>query len=154
MQDFYWGVGQTLQHSRGKNFDNILFLWRKIFTMNIEDDDDMLVNIIKVKIFADWVNGADVAINDGDIVMTLLESLSSSYEYFIVAMESRPIQQLTLDYVTSRLLHELSRRKENESRGETSTLLVKQSPGAASRRSTEKVCFYCAKEGPHCQVLF
>ena len=88
-----------------------------------------------------------MAITDGDIVMTLLEIFPSSYEYPTIAMESRPIHKLTLDYVTSRLLHELSRRKKNESRGETSALLAKQSRGGASGSSMDKVCFYCGKKG-------
>ena len=81
--------------------------------MKMEEEDDMLAYINKVKALADQLNGADVTISDRDIVMMLLESLPPSYEYLIVAMESSPIQELTLDYVTSRLLHELSRRKEN-----------------------------------------
>ena len=85
----------------------------------MEEKDDMLAHIKKVKALADQLIGADVNITDGDIVVTLLESLLPSYEYLIVAMESRPINELTLDYVTSRLLHELSRRKENETRSDS-----------------------------------
>ena len=51
----------------------------------MEDDNDMLAHINKVKALADQLNGADVAITDGDIVMTLFNSLPSSYEYLIVA---------------------------------------------------------------------
>ena len=89
-----------------KSLANILFLGLKFFTIKMEDHDDMLMHINKVKALADQlnganvaINGANVAINDGDIVMTLLESLPSSYEYLILAMESRTIEELTLDYV-------------------------------------------------------
>ena len=133
---------------------NIFFLRRKFFIIKMEEDDDMLAHINKVKALADELNGADVAINNGDIVVTLLESLPSSYEYLMIAMERSPIQELTLDYLTSRLLYELSRRKENESRGETSALLAKQSRGGASRSSTEKVCFYCGKKGHIAKYCF
>ena len=77
--------------------------------------------------------------------MTLLESLPPLYEYLIVAMESRPICELRLDYVTSRLLHEFSRRKENESCGDSAALMAKQSKNGGGTSSSDKVCFYCGK---------
>ena len=43
--------------------------------------------INKVLAFADHLNGADITILDGDIVMTLFGSLPPSYEYLVVAME-------------------------------------------------------------------
>ena len=107
----------------------------------------MLGHINRVKALADQLNSAHVAIMDGNIVMTLLESLPSLYEYLIVAMESRPIQQLTLDYMTSQLLHELLRHKENESYDDTTTLLSKQSRSCTNRSSTNNMCFYCNKKG-------
>ena len=113
----------------------------------MEENDDMLAHINKVNALVDQLNGANVAITDGDIVMTLLESLLASYEYLIIAMESRPIQEVTLNFVTSRLLHELSRRKENETRGDSAGLLAKQLKSGATRSSTDKVCFYCGKKG-------
>jgi hypothetical protein len=130
-----------------KSLANILFLRRKFFTIKMEEEDDMLAHINKVKALADQLNGADVTISDGDVVMTLLESLPPSYEYLIVAMESRPISELTLDYVTSRLLHELSRRKENESRGDSAALMAKQSKNGGGGSSSDKACFYCGKKG-------
>ena len=77
----------------------------------------------------------------------LLENLPSSYKYFIVAMESHPIHELTLDYVTSRLSHELLRRKENESCNDTTALMAKQSCGGTSWSSIDKVSFYCDNKG-------
>ena len=91
-----------------RSLANMLFLRCKVFTIKMKEDEDILAHINKVKALADQLNGADVAITDGDIVMTLLESLLPLYEHLIVAIESRPIQELMLDYVTSRLLHELS----------------------------------------------
>jgi transposase InsO family protein len=137
-----------------KTLANILFLRRKFFTIKMGEEDDMLAHINKVKALADQLNGCDVSVTDGDIVMTLLESLPSSYEYLIVAMESRPITELTLDYVTSRLLHELSRRKENESREDGAALVAKQSKNGGGGSSSDKVCFYCGKKGHIAKFCF
>ena len=59
-------------------------------------------HINKVMTLADQHEALDVAVIEGDIVMTLLESLPSSFENLIVAMETKDIKELTLTYVTSR----------------------------------------------------
>ena len=76
-----------------KNLVNILFFRRKFFIIKMEENDDMLAHIKKVKALADQLNVANVAITDGDIVRMLLESLPASYKYLIIAMESTPIQE-------------------------------------------------------------
>ena len=119
----------------------------------MEEEDDILAHFNKVKALADQLKGADVTILDGDIVMTLLESLPLSYEYLIVAMESRPICKLILDYVTLRLLHELSQRKKNESHGDSAALTAKKLKNGGGASSNDKVCFYCGKKSniaKHC----
>ncbi len=55
---------------------------------------------------------------DEDVVMTLLESLPPSYEYLITALETLPMQDLTMEFVTARLMHEVSKRKEKEPQGD------------------------------------
>lgn len=81
----------------------------------MEEEDDTLAHSNIVKVLINQLNGADVAISNEDLVMTLLKSLSPTYEYLIIAMQTRPDQELTLHSVTSRFLHELSRQKKNES---------------------------------------
>ena len=48
---------------------------------------------------------------DKDIVTIFLENLKSLYEYLITAMEIMPMKELTMDYVTTCLMHEMSKRK-------------------------------------------
>ena len=57
-------------------------------------------------------------------------TLRPSCKYLILAIESWPIQELTLDYVTSKLSHEVSRQKENESRDDGAAFYAKQIKGA------------------------
>ena len=56
----------------------ILFLRCKFFTMKMEEDNDMLVFINKMKALVDQLHGTDVAITDNSIYMMLLKSLPPS----------------------------------------------------------------------------
>ena len=51
---------------------------------------------------------------DEDVVMSLLDSLPPSVNYLITALETRPISELTLDFITTRLMHKVSKKKEKE----------------------------------------
>lgn len=47
--------------------------------------------------------------------MTLLKSLPASYEYLITATEMVLIKDLMMDYMTTYLMHKMSKRKEKKS---------------------------------------
>src|SRR5579875_1494527 len=141
------GIHQT------KGLANVLFLRRKFFTMKMQESDDLLQHINKVKTLADQLEALDVAVTEGDIVMTLLESLPSSYENLIVAMETKDIKDLTLEYVTSRLMHEVARKKEHQTVAMDNAALVTQQHKSGNggdssyRRGEPLVCFNCGKPG-------
>ena len=63
-----------------KSLSNILILRRKFFTIKMQEADDMLDHINKVKSFVDQLTCLELAIKDEDVVMTLLDSLPTSYE--------------------------------------------------------------------------
>ena len=58
-----------------------------------------------------------------NIVMTLLENLPASYEYLITALETMPMKELTMEYVTARLKHEVSKHKEKELQDEGAAMV-------------------------------
>ena len=132
-----------------KGLANILFLRRRFFTVKMQEGEDILAHINMVKGLADQLNCVEVPVTEGDIVMTLLESLPPSFESLIVALEARPMKELTIDFVSSRLIHEASRRKENENHKEDAALLMRHHKGATSNddKKVDKVCFYCKKPG-------
>jgi hypothetical protein len=68
--------------------------------MKMQESDDLLQHMNKVKTLMDQLKALDVAVTEGDIVMTILESLPSSFENLIVAMETKDMKELTLTYVT------------------------------------------------------
>jgi len=56
----------------------------------------------------------DLVIMDGNVVMTLLESLLPLYEYLITPLETIPIEELTIEFISTRLIHKVCKWKENE----------------------------------------
>ena len=139
-----------------KGLANILFLRRKFFTIKMQESDDLLQHINKVKTLADQLEALDVAVIEGDIVMTLLESLPSSFENLIMAMETKDIKELTLTYVTSRLIHEVTRKKENQNVAIDNTTLIahhhKSGGGGESSnaRGEPLRCFNCVPTQQSC----
>ena len=71
-------------------------------------------HINKVKALVDQLVCLEVTVRNKDIVMILLESLSALFVYLITAIKTMPMKKFTMDYMTARLMHEMSKRKENE----------------------------------------
>ena len=131
-----------------KSLSNILFVRRKFFTCKMDEGDDLLDHVNKVKALADQLACLEVPVREEDIVMTLLESLPASYEFLITALETMPMKELTMEYVTARLMHEMSKRKEKEPQGEDVAMVARQSKAGDPRlRQGVKTCFYCGKPG-------
>jgi hypothetical protein len=101
-----------------KSLSNILFIRRKFFTCKMQKREDVLDHINHVKALTDQLACMEVPVRDEDTVMTLLESLPPSYEYFITTLETKARKELTIDYVMARLMHEVSKRKEMNPRNE------------------------------------
>jgi hypothetical protein len=131
-----------------KSLSNILFVRRKFFTCKMEEGDDLLDHVNKVKALADQLAYLEVPVREEDIVMTLLESLPASYEFLITALETMPMKELTMEYVTARLMHEMSKRKEKELQGEDVAMVARKNKAGDPRlRQGVKTCFYCGKPG-------
>lgn len=55
---------------------------------------------------------------DNDIVMTLLESLSASYEYLITALETMQINELTIEHMMTHLMHKMLKNEDKKIQSE------------------------------------
>lgn len=63
-----------------------------------------------------------------NVIMILLKSLSSSYEYLITALETVP-KELTMEHVTACFMHKMSKRKEKEPQGDDVVMVLHKDKG-------------------------
>jgi hypothetical protein len=90
----------------------------------MQEGENMLVPINTVKALIDQLRSIKVNITYEDVYMVLLMSLPPSFDNLVTSLESMSTKDVDLQFIVTRLLHEVSKRKECES-FETSTLVNK-----------------------------
>uniref|UniRef100_A0AAV1TQA7 CCHC-type domain-containing protein n=1 Tax=Peronospora matthiolae TaxID=2874970 RepID=A0AAV1TQA7_9STRA len=135
-------------HFEKKSLANKLFLRRRFFTAKLEEGDDVLSHINKIKTLAEQLDAVGAPVSEDDLVITLLGSLSESFAFLIAALESRA-DLLSWGLVTSRLLHEDMKRKEQGSEGVAAGQAFMTGEKKRSGRLFNKTgaCNYCGKMG-------
>ncbi len=121
-----------------KTIRNKLFLRRRFFTIKMQEGEDLLAHINMVKALADQLRSIEVNIEDEDVYMVFFMSLPPSFDKLVMSLESMLTKDVDLQFIVARLLHEVSKRKESESK-ENVALLNK------THKANEKLCFYCKK---------
>ena len=141
--------GRLCNIHKTKRLSNILFIWRKFFTIKMDKSDNIHNHINKVKSFADQLTCLEVPIKDKDVVMTLLNSLPPLFEHLITALEIHPMKELTLDFIIACLMHEVSKKKEKEPQGDNAAMLSRQPRvfNNNERRTNTPRCYNCGKLG-------
>jgi len=75
----------------------------------------MFMHINTVKALADQLHFIEVNITNEDVFMVLLMSLPPSFDNLIISLESMSTKDVDLQFIVTRLLHKVSKRKECES---------------------------------------
>uniref|UniRef100_A0AAV1UT75 Uncharacterized protein n=1 Tax=Peronospora matthiolae TaxID=2874970 RepID=A0AAV1UT75_9STRA len=135
-------------HFEKKSLANKLFLRRRFFTAKMEEGDDVLSHINKIKTLAEQLDAVGAPVSEDDLVITLLGSLSESFAFLITALESRA-DSLSWELVTSRLLHKDMKRKDQGSDGVAAGQAFMTGEKKRSGRPLKKTgaCNYCGKMG-------
>jgi hypothetical protein len=90
----------------------------------MQEGDDMLVHINTVKALTDQLRSIEVNITDEDVYMVLLMNLLPSFDNLVTSLEFMSTKDVHLQFIITRLLHEVSKRKKCES-SETTALVNK-----------------------------
>jgi hypothetical protein len=133
-----------------KGLANKVFLRRRFFNIKLKEGDTMQAHINNVKELAEQLDAIGAAVTENDIAMTLLSSLPENYGNLIVALEARPSEELTIEFVASRLLAEEKRRQESfdgkiKSSTESAFIGNYNQGGSNERRNTTKRCGFCKR---------
>jgi len=122
----------------GKTIKNKSFLQRRLFTIKMQEGEDLLVHINMVKALADQLHSIEVKIENENVYMVLLMNLPPSFDNLVTSLKSMSTKVVDLQLIVARLLHEVSKRKESESM--KNAALLNQ-----THKANEKLCFYCKK---------
>jgi hypothetical protein len=106
----------------------------------MQEGEDLLMHTNMMKALVDQLRSIEVKIEDEDVYMVLFMSLPPSFDNLVTILESMSTKDVDLQFILAPLLHEVSKRKENENT-ENVTLLNK------THKANEKLCFYCKKPG-------
>ena len=117
-----------------KTLSNILFIHCKFFTYKIQESGDLLDYVNKVKTVDDQFDCLKVFVKDKDI--------------FIILIESLPMKELMIDYLTVHLMYDMLKRKEKNLQDEDAVMVLLQDKNDnLFSREGAKLCFYCGKPG-------
>ncbi|KAG3058277.1 hypothetical protein PI125_g25259 [Phytophthora idaei] len=137
-------------HFEKRSLANKLFLRRRFFTTMMEEGDDVLEHINKVKTLAEQLDAVGAPVSEDDLVITLLASLSESYQFLITALESRAAS-LTWELVTSRLLHEDMKCKEQgggaDGTAHGQAFMTSNNKRKGRQAQKTSACHYCGEQG-------
>jgi gag-polypeptide of LTR copia-type len=85
-----------------KDLPNKLFLRRQFSNMRLEDGMSMQQHINNIKNVVDQLKSIGSPVTDDDIAVVLLNSLNGKYDSLVVALESRPPEELTSSLIAAR----------------------------------------------------
>ncbi|UYV63661.1 hypothetical protein LAZ67_2005217, partial [Cordylochernes scorpioides] len=130
-----------------KTLSGKIYLLRKLYSLKLEEDKDMQQHITTMMELVDKLRTIGETLKDSHITAILLCSLPKSYSNLITMLESRPDDELTLEFTKNKLLDEHTRRVESSKDESTASKALKSLHGASSQRreKEKKSCSFCHK---------
>jgi len=99
-----WSTLETVHCARG--FATRLMLRHKFLTLRKSDKMSIQAWVAEVRRITFQLQEVGVDVSNEDIILALTLGLPSSYEPFIISLDTTPSDQFTLDYVIVRLTNE------------------------------------------------
>ena len=103
---------------------NIILVCCKFFMDKMQECDDLLNHVNKVKTLANQRAYLKISVRNKDIIMTLLESLSPTYKYLITTLKNMSMKEVSTEYVTTHLMHEMLKREEIETQCDDAPMVL------------------------------
>ncbi|KMQ89363.1 hypothetical protein RF55_11019 [Lasius niger] len=120
-----------------------VLLLKRMCRMELGESDNLDKHLMEIEDFFDQLGDAGQDLDEPFKVAMILASLPDSYESLIQALKSRPEDDLTLDFVNSKLLDQHSKRVAKSVGSDTEKAMKSK----AKSGKTKKTCFFCKKPG-------
>ena len=141
-----WAELEQVHRSTG--FTTRMGLKRKLWKMQMKDDQRMASWIADVKGVVFQLSQIGVTLPDEDTILALTNGLPSSYEHLVLALDSTPSEVFNLDYVIRRLRTEETRQlAESKPPDALDTALAVTRDRPKRSGSAHITCFKCGNKG-------
>lgn len=127
---------------------------RRKFLTGVKGAEGMSAYIGKVRALSYRLEDIGVTVTDEDMILALTMGLDTSYESFIISLDSTPSGDLDVDHVISRIINEEVRRENVETQGvlvrSGKNPVKKEDTGVAMAATAEgsgRNCWRCGKAG-------
>lgn len=137
-----------------KGMSSRVSLKRQLFNSKFNETNTMQSHVNSLRSLALQLEITGAPVSDEDLAVVLLCSLPSRFDAFVVQMDGRPTQDITFNFVSSRLLAEFERQSSQtrDSPLGASALITSSSSRTSSRRGGEVSrdrprCHWCNRRG-------
>lgn len=140
-------------HERA-NLSNKLYLLRKLYQSKLANGQDMQDYIRATLELVERLRGIGEEVREFHVAALLLGGLPENYETLVTALDARPDDELTLEYVKGKLVDEFKRKSPaNTNEVKVSESALKVLKGSKKNEASHYVdretrtCFVCKKPG-------
>ena len=127
------------KHFERDTLSNKIFLKKKFFRSEMNEDESISTHIKKMKEITDSLAAIKAPISEEDQAITLLGSLPSKYDSLVIVLEAKA--ELKLDEIKQALINEEQKRKPSI------TCTSNYTSDRALYVKAERVCFVCGGSG-------
>lgn len=146
------------QHFQKKSLSQKILHRRKLYSARMKNGESMIEHINYIKTLSEHLEAVGDPIEEKDLVIILVSSLTDDYNYLITALETIAEEKLTWDYVRDRLIHEhekLHKSSSEKVHQENEALFSSRNANREKNQSAKKgKCFYCQGDGHYAKYCF
>lgn len=125
------------------NMSSRVSLLKRLCSVNLSEGGDMEGHLVVLDDLFERLENVGQKLDELLKVAMILRSLPNSFDSLVMALESRPDADITLDLVKSKLLDAHQRHTDRSNGKSVSEKAMKSN----TKRDDEKVCFFCKRPG-------
>lgn len=137
-KDMYDGLVAVFER---KSISGRLLVRKQLLNMKMHDGDVVSEHFLKFDKLIRDLKSTGATVEELDIVCHLILTLPRSYDTLVTALETMNPNDLSLDFVKSRILDEYGKRNNNEKGNKSNN------GHAMQAKNPDIVCFQCGKKG-------